>query len=72
MVSYLSQPEFSKTKESLVGDGLDFYPVMWLAICLFEIAVFEDCLGSPQKLKPLRCNKNQPSGAYTTVPTKVN
>lgn len=72
MVSYLSQPQFSKTKESLVGDSLAFYPVMWPAICLFEIAVFEDCLGSPQKLKPLCYNKKQPSGAYTTIPTKVN
>lgn len=46
MVSYISQPEISKTKEvfAQVEEGVvawAFYLVMLLAVCLFEIAVFE-------------------------------
>lgn len=40
-VRYLNQPEASKTKETSGVGGLALYLHVWLAMCLFQTAVFE-------------------------------
>lgn len=43
MVSYQNQPRGSKTKEpQLGGSQTALYLVLWLAVCLFERAIFEE------------------------------
>lgn len=67
-VRYLNQPDVSKTKETSGVGGLALYSHVWLAMCLFQTAVFETHVWAIKSLMSDTCfiHLKTLSGACTT------